>query len=59
MRGCPALTVSRWRLWRLATGGEDQVVVHQVALGSFLNNAKARRAKLTPGQLAERGVERV
>ncbi|MFJ2864098.1 Helicase associated domain protein [Kitasatospora sp. NPDC087314] len=41
-------------------GGEDQVVVQQVALGSFLNNAKARRAKLTPGQLAqlaEYGVE--
>ncbi|MFI8085389.1 hypothetical protein ACIF6L_31945 [Kitasatospora sp. NPDC086009] len=41
-------------------GGEDQVVVHQVALGSFLNNAKARRAKLSPGQLAqlaEHGVE--
>ncbi|MFE6867713.1 hypothetical protein ACFVFS_14225 [Kitasatospora sp. NPDC057692] len=40
--------------------GEDQVVVHQVAPGSFLNNAKARRAKLTPGQLAqlaEHGVE--
>lgn len=40
--------------------GEEQVVVHQVALGSFLNNAKARRAKLTPGQLAqlaEHGVE--
>ncbi|WP_327072084.1 TIGR02391 family protein [Kitasatospora purpeofusca] len=40
-------------------GGEDQVVVHQVALGSFLNNTKARRAKLSPGQLAqlaERGV---
>ncbi|GAA2793094.1 hypothetical protein GCM10010441_17920 [Kitasatospora paracochleata] len=41
-------------------GGEDQVVVHQVALGAFMNNAKARRAKLTPGQLAqlaEQGVE--
>ncbi|MFJ2779434.1 MULTISPECIES: hypothetical protein [unclassified Kitasatospora] len=41
-------------------GGEEEVVVHQVALGSFLNNAKARRAKLSPGQLAqlaEHGVE--
>ncbi|MFJ8437315.1 helicase associated domain-containing protein [Kitasatospora sp. NPDC094019] len=41
-------------------GGEDWVVVHQVALGPFLINAKARRTKLTPGQLAqlaEHGVE--
>ncbi|WP_051811559.1 DEAD/DEAH box helicase [Kitasatospora sp. MBT63] len=39
--------------------GEKQGVI-EVALGAFLNNAKARRAKLTPGQLAqlaEHGVE--
>ncbi|MDH6107786.1 hypothetical protein P3T34_000001, partial [Kitasatospora sp. MAP12-44] len=42
------------------SGGEDQVVVSQVALGTWLNNQKARRSKLTPGQLAqlaEFGVE--
>ncbi|WP_371484251.1 helicase associated domain-containing protein [Kitasatospora sp. NBC_00315] len=41
-------------------GGEDQVVVQHVALGAWLNNQKARRAKLTQGQLAqvaEHGVE--
>ncbi|WP_371476347.1 helicase associated domain-containing protein, partial [Kitasatospora sp. NBC_00315] len=40
--------------------GEDRVVVQHVALGTWLNNQKARRAKLTPGQLAqlaEHGVE--
>ncbi|WP_405021349.1 helicase associated domain-containing protein [Kitasatospora sp. NBC_00070] len=39
--------------------GEDQAVV-EVALGAFLNNAKARRSKLTAGQLAqlaEHGIE--
>ncbi len=41
-------------------GGEEQAVVSHFALGTWLNNQKARRAKLTPGQLAqlaERGVE--
>ncbi|MFJ9692658.1 helicase associated domain-containing protein [Kitasatospora sp. NPDC101183] len=41
-------------------GGEEQVVVTHFALGTWLNNQKARRAKLTPGQLAqlaEHGVE--
>ncbi|MQS17649.1 DEAD/DEAH box helicase [Streptomyces kaniharaensis] len=41
-------------------GGEEQVVVSHFALGTWLNNQKARRAKLTPGQLAqlaEHGVE--
>ena len=41
-------------------GGEEQVVVLHFALGTWLNNQKARRAKLTPGQLAqlaEHGVE--
>ncbi|MET8630935.1 helicase associated domain-containing protein [Kitasatospora sp. NPDC004669] len=41
-------------------GGEEQVVVSHFALGVWLNNQKARRAKLTPGQLAqlaEHGVE--
>ncbi len=39
---------------------EDRVVVQHVALGAWLNNQKARRAKLTPrqlAQLAEHGVE--
>ncbi|GAA2999981.1 DEAD/DEAH box helicase [Kitasatospora albolonga] len=39
--------------------GEEQGVV-EVALGAFLNNAKARRGKLTPdqlAQLAEHGVQ--
>ncbi|MDY0812996.1 helicase associated domain-containing protein [Kitasatospora purpeofusca] len=41
-------------------GGEEQVVVSHFALGAWLNNQKARRAKLSPGQLAqlaEHGVE--
>ncbi|MGK4578492.1 helicase associated domain-containing protein [Kitasatospora sp. HPMI-4] len=41
-------------------GGEEQVVVSHFALGTWLNNQKARRAKLTAGQLAqlaEHGVE--
>ncbi|MEV7190058.1 helicase associated domain-containing protein [Kitasatospora sp. NPDC093102] len=41
-------------------GGEEQVVVSHFALGTWLNNQKARRAKLTPGQLAqlaEHGIE--
>ncbi|WP_380282470.1 helicase associated domain-containing protein [Kitasatospora purpeofusca] len=41
-------------------GGEELVVVSHFALGTWLNNQKARRAKLTPGQLAqlaEHGVE--
>ncbi|MFJ9847593.1 helicase associated domain-containing protein, partial [Kitasatospora sp. NPDC101155] len=41
-------------------GGEERVVVSHFALGTWLNNQKARRAKLTPGQLAqlaEHGVE--
>ncbi|MER7850787.1 helicase associated domain-containing protein [Kitasatospora sp. NPDC096077] len=41
-------------------GGEEQVVVSHFALGAWLNNRKAHRAKLTPGQLAqlaEHGVE--
>ncbi|MFJ2863985.1 Helicase associated domain protein [Kitasatospora sp. NPDC087314] len=41
-------------------GGEESVEVVSVGLGAFLNNTKARRAKLSPGQLAqlaEHGVE--
>ncbi|MFE7528371.1 helicase associated domain-containing protein [Kitasatospora sp. NPDC057542] len=41
-------------------GGEGSVEVVSVGLGAFLNNTKARRAKLTAGQLAqlaEHGVE--
>ncbi|SDT83464.1 Helicase associated domain-containing protein [Streptomyces sp. TLI_053] len=41
-------------------GGEEQVVVSHFALGTWLNNQKARRAKLSPGQLAqlaEHGVQ--
>ncbi|MFJ2191721.1 helicase associated domain-containing protein [Kitasatospora sp. NPDC087861] len=41
-------------------GGEEQVVVSHFALGTWLNNQKARRAKLTTeqlAQLAEHGVE--
>ncbi|MFD5921760.1 helicase associated domain-containing protein [Kitasatospora sp. NPDC058201] len=41
-------------------GGEDAVSVSHFALGTRLNNQKARRAKLTLGQLAqlaEHGVE--
>ncbi|MFJ9461645.1 helicase associated domain-containing protein [Kitasatospora sp. NPDC101447] len=41
-------------------GGEEQVVVSHFALGIWLNKQKARRAKLTPeqlAQLAEHGVE--
>ncbi|MFE3238511.1 helicase associated domain-containing protein, partial [Kitasatospora indigofera] len=41
-------------------GGEEQMVVSHFALGTWLNNQKARRAKLSPGQLAqlaEHGVE--
>ncbi|WP_093864525.1 helicase associated domain-containing protein [Streptomyces sp. TLI_053] len=41
-------------------GGEERVVVSHFALGTWLNNQKARRAKLSPGQLAqlaEHGVE--
>ncbi|MGW2378224.1 helicase associated domain-containing protein [Kitasatospora sp. NPDC001683] len=41
-------------------GGEERVVVSHFALGTWLNNQKARWAKLTPGQLAqlaEHGVE--
>lgn len=41
-------------------GGEESVEVVLVGLGAFLNNTKARRAKLTTGQLAqlaEHGVE--
>ncbi|MFI8085281.1 helicase associated domain-containing protein [Kitasatospora sp. NPDC086009] len=41
-------------------GGEEQAVVSHFALGTWLNTQKARRAKLTPGQLAqlaEHGVE--
>ncbi|MER8188393.1 helicase associated domain-containing protein [Kitasatospora sp. NPDC094015] len=41
-------------------GGEELVAVSHFALGTWLNNQKARRAKLTPGQLAqlaEHGVE--
>ncbi|GAA1239808.1 DEAD/DEAH box helicase [Kitasatospora nipponensis] len=41
-------------------GGEEQVIVSHFALGTWLNNQKARRAKLTPrqlAQLAEHGVE--
>ncbi|MFJ9953404.1 helicase associated domain-containing protein [Kitasatospora sp. NPDC091207] len=41
-------------------GGEKQVVVSRFALGTWLNDQKDRRAKLTPGQLAqlaEHGVE--
>ncbi|MFD5463065.1 Helicase associated domain protein [Kitasatospora sp. NPDC127059] len=41
-------------------GGEEIVETVQIGLGAFLNNTKARRAKLTPGQLAqlaEHGVE--
>ncbi|WP_329484981.1 helicase associated domain-containing protein [Kitasatospora sp. NBC_01246] len=40
--------------------GEEQAVVSHFALGTWLNTQKARRAKLTPGQLAqlaEHGVE--
>ncbi|MFJ9523441.1 Helicase associated domain protein [Kitasatospora sp. NPDC101801] len=41
-------------------GGEEKVERIFVSLGTFLNNTKARRSKLTPGQLAqlaEHGVE--
>ena len=41
-------------------GGEEQVVVTHFALGTWLNNQKSRRSKLSPGQLAqlaEHGVE--
>ncbi|MEV7780898.1 helicase associated domain-containing protein [Kitasatospora sp. NPDC088351] len=41
-------------------GGEEQAVVSHFVLGTWLNNQKARRVKLTPGQLAqlaEHGVE--
>ncbi|MET9398821.1 helicase associated domain-containing protein [Kitasatospora sp. NPDC002965] len=40
--------------------GGEQVVVSHFALGTWLNNQKSRRAKLTPGQLAQlagHGVE--
>ncbi|WP_406192410.1 hypothetical protein OH807_00880 [Kitasatospora sp. NBC_01560] len=35
-------------------GSEEQAAVPHFALGTWLNNQKARRAKLTPGQLAQR-----
>ncbi|MFF7459605.1 helicase associated domain-containing protein [Kitasatospora sp. NPDC008115] len=38
-------------------GGEEQVVVSHFALGTWLNNQRARRTKLTAGQLAEHEVE--
>ncbi|MFE7531812.1 helicase associated domain-containing protein [Kitasatospora sp. NPDC057542] len=41
-------------------GGEESTEVVHVGLGTWLNNQKARRAKLSPGQLAqlaEHGVE--
>ncbi|GAA2829051.1 DEAD/DEAH box helicase [Kitasatospora paracochleata] len=41
-------------------GGEESTEVVHVGLGAWLNNQKARRGKLTPGQLAqlaEHGVE--
>ncbi|MEV7190085.1 helicase associated domain-containing protein [Kitasatospora sp. NPDC093102] len=41
-------------------GREEAVKTVHVGLGAWLNNQKARRAKLTPGQLAklaEQGVE--
>ncbi|WP_030277344.1 Helicase associated domain protein [Streptomyces sp. NRRL B-24484] len=41
-------------------GGKERTEVVHVGLGAWLNNQKARRAKLTPGQLAqlaEHGVE--
>ncbi|MCX5215881.1 hypothetical protein OG689_42820 [Kitasatospora sp. NBC_00240] len=38
-------------------GGEETVEVMHVGLGAFLNSQKARRAKLSSGQLAEHGVE--
>ncbi|MFJ2191697.1 helicase associated domain-containing protein [Kitasatospora sp. NPDC087861] len=44
----------------VGAGGEETVETVSVSLGTFLNNTKARRAKLTPGQLAqlaEHGVE--
>ncbi len=34
-------------------GGEEQVVVSHFALGTWSDNQRARRAKLTPGQLAQ------
>ena len=40
-------------------GGEEQVVVLHFALGTWLNNQKARRAKLSPGQLAQLAEHRV
>ncbi|MFJ7280856.1 helicase associated domain-containing protein [Kitasatospora sp. NPDC098663] len=36
-------------------GGEEQMVVSRFALDTWLNTQKARRAKLTPGQLAQLG----
>ncbi|MEU8928151.1 helicase associated domain-containing protein, partial [Kitasatospora sp. NPDC048545] len=41
-------------------GGKEGVEVVQIGLGAFMNNMKARRAKLSAGQLAqlaEHGVE--
>ncbi|PBC69682.1 hypothetical protein BX265_7023 [Streptomyces sp. TLI_235] len=35
------------------TGGEESTEVVHVGLGARLNNQEARRAKLTPGQLAQ------
>ncbi|MEW1913857.1 helicase associated domain-containing protein [Kitasatospora sp. NPDC085895] len=39
-------------------GGQESTETVHVSLGAWLNNQKARRAKLTTGQLAEHGVER-
>lgn len=52
MPGCPARTRSRWRPWR-PLGGEEQMVVSHFALGTWLNNQKARRNKLTAEQLGQ------
>ncbi|MFE9427824.1 hypothetical protein ACFYNO_33240 [Kitasatospora sp. NPDC006697] len=41
-------------------GGEEEAEPVTVSPGTFLNNTKARQAKLTPGrlaQLAEHGVQ--
>ncbi|MFF3068827.1 helicase associated domain-containing protein [Kitasatospora sp. NPDC057936] len=52
--------VEELELVTIGVGGEETVETTSVSLGTFLNNTKARRAKLTPGQLAqlaEHGVE--
>ncbi|MFD4659640.1 helicase associated domain-containing protein [Kitasatospora sp. NPDC058444] len=49
--------VEELELVTVGAGGKESVETVSVSLGTFLNNTKARRAKLTPGQLAEHGVE--